>query len=30
MKKRGFEIVTEYINKEIHLPQRATHHSAGY
>lgn len=30
MKKRGFEIVTDYINKDIHLPQRATHHSAGY
>lgn len=30
MKKRGFEVVTDYNKKEIHLPQRATHHSAGY
>ncbi|MDN6639332.1 MAG: dUTP diphosphatase [Tetragenococcus sp.] len=30
MKKRGFEIVTDYIKKDVHLPQRATHHSAGY
>lgn len=30
MKKRGFEIVTKYVEEDIHLPQRATHHSAGY
>lgn len=30
MKKRGFEVVTDYIKEEVHLPQRATHHSAGY
>ncbi|GBD65407.1 dUTP diphosphatase [Tetragenococcus halophilus] len=30
MEKRGFEVVTNYKEKEIHLPQRATHHSAGY
>ncbi|MGI6154741.1 MAG: dUTP diphosphatase [Enterococcus lemanii] len=30
MKKRGFEVVTAYQNKEIQLPQRATHHAAGY
>ncbi|KFN93247.1 deoxyuridine 5'-triphosphate nucleotidohydrolase [Tetragenococcus muriaticus PMC-11-5] len=30
MKKRGFEVVTDYIKEEVRLPQRATHHSAGY
>ncbi|AYW49328.1 dUTP diphosphatase [Tetragenococcus halophilus] len=30
MEKRGFEVVTDYKEREIHLPQRATHHSAGY
>jgi len=30
MKKRGFEIVTKYVEEDTHLPQRATHHSAGY
>lgn len=30
MKKRGFEVVTAYQDKEIQLPQRATHHAAGY
>ncbi|MEL5940613.1 dUTP diphosphatase, partial [Tetragenococcus halophilus] len=30
MEKRGFKVVTDYKEKEIHLPQRATHHSAGY
>jgi dUTP pyrophosphatase len=30
MKTRGFEIISAYENKEINLPQRATHHAAGY
>ena len=30
MKKRGFEVVTSFENKGIHLPIRATHHAAGY
>lgn len=30
MKTRGFEIITAYQNKDITLPQRATHHAAGY
>ena len=30
MKKRGFEIVSGYENKDIHLPIRKTKHSAGY
>ncbi|MBR4262125.1 MAG: dUTP diphosphatase [Bacilli bacterium] len=30
MKKRGFEIVKGYENKDIHLPVRKTAHSAGY
>lgn len=30
MKKRGFEIVTKYQDKEIHLPERATKNAAGY
>lgn len=30
MKTRGFEIVSTYADKDIALPQRATHHAAGY
>ena len=30
MKLRGFEIITAYKEKSITLPQRATHHAAGY
>ncbi|MGM0199763.1 dUTP diphosphatase [Enterococcus sp. AZ149] len=30
MKLRGFEIITSYREKSITLPQRATHHAAGY
>ncbi len=30
MKLRGFEIITSYKEKSITLPQRATHHAAGY
>ncbi|WP_291293205.1 dUTP diphosphatase [Enterococcus sp.] len=30
MKTRGFEIVSAYKDKNITLPQRATHHAAGY
>ena len=30
MKKRGFEVVKEYIDKGINLPVRKTKHSAGY
>lgn len=30
MKKRGFEVITDYQNAAITLPQRATHHAAGY
>ncbi|MGM9904158.1 dUTP pyrophosphatase [Enterococcus sp. 10A9_DIV0425] len=30
MKKRGFEIVTKYMDQQLRLPQRATHHAAGY
>lgn len=30
MKKRGFEVVTAYQNKEIEVPKRATHQAAGY
>ena len=30
MKKRGFEVVKGYENKDIHLPERKTAHSAGY
>ena len=30
MKKRGFEIVTSYLDKNIHLPVRQTKASAGY
>ena len=29
-KQRGFEIVTAYLEKEVNLPIRATHHAAGY
>lgn len=29
-RKRGFEIVTAYHNRDINLPVRATHHAAGY
>lgn len=30
MKTRGFERVSTYLNKDIHLPKRATRHAAGY
>ncbi|MDD3477634.1 MAG: dUTP diphosphatase [Candidatus Izemoplasmatales bacterium] len=30
LKHRGFEIVTAYLGKDIHLPKRNTEHSAGY
>ena len=30
MKKRGFEVVSEYKNKDIHIPERKTKNSAGY
>lgn len=30
MKVRGFEVVTEYKDKDINLPKRATKYSAGY
>ena len=30
MKKRGFEVITAYQNKEIEVPKRATHQAAGY
>ncbi|ASZ08553.1 MULTISPECIES: dUTP diphosphatase [Enterococcus] len=30
MKKRGFEVVSNYASQEINLPKRATHHAAGY
>ncbi|HLQ40636.1 MAG TPA: dUTP diphosphatase [Tetragenococcus sp.] len=30
MKTRGFEVVSDYLDKKIHLPKRATHQSAGY
>ncbi|MFV0559943.1 MAG: dUTP diphosphatase [Enterococcus sp.] len=30
MKTRGFEVVTQYNDEDIHLPKRATHHAAGY
>ncbi|MBU0996864.1 MAG: dUTP diphosphatase [Firmicutes bacterium] len=29
-KMRGFEVVKEYLDKEIHLPMRNTTHAAGY
>lgn len=28
--KRGFEVITRYQDQQIQLPQRATHHAAGY
>ena len=30
MKKRGFEVITEYTNKSINIPYRKTKYSAGY
>ncbi|MGL9754494.1 dUTP pyrophosphatase [Enterococcus sp. DIV1286c] len=30
MNKRGFEVITRYQDQQIQLPQRATHHAAGY
>lgn len=30
MKNRGFEIVKEFKNKEINIPERKTKYSAGY
>ena len=30
MKKRGFEVITAYQDKAIHLPKRATKNAAGY
>lgn len=30
MKKRGFEIISKYLNNDIHLPVRKTSYSAGY
>lgn len=30
MRKRGFEIVSSYINNNVNLPKRATNKSAGY
>ena len=30
MKTRGFEVIKEYIDKDIHIPVRKTAHSAGY
>ena len=30
MRKRGFEIIEEYKDKDIHIPIRKTKHSAGY
>ena len=30
MKKRGFEVVTNYQAKDINLPERATKNAAGY
>ncbi|SDI38827.1 dCTP deaminase/dUTPase family protein [Dolosicoccus paucivorans] len=30
MKKRGFEVIKEYENQSINIPQRATIHAAGY
>ncbi len=29
-RKRGFEIITSYQDKGIHIPKRSTKHSAGY
>jgi dUTP pyrophosphatase len=30
MKTRGFEVISQFINQDIHLPKRATTASAGY
>ncbi|MBF8808696.1 MAG: dUTP diphosphatase [Enterococcus lacertideformus] len=30
MRKRGFEVISTYTQQKIQLPQRATHHAAGY
>ena len=30
MRKRGFEVISTYAQQKIQLPQRATHHAAGY
>lgn len=30
VKKRGFEVISTYTHQNINLPQRATHHAAGY
>ena len=30
MRKRGFEVISKYKDQNINLPQRATHHAAGY
>ena len=29
-RKRGFEVISKYKDQNINLPQRATHHAAGY
>ena len=29
-RKRGFEVVSNYTDRDIRLPKRATHHAAGY
>lgn len=29
-RKRGFEVISSYQDKQINLPKRATHHAAGY
>lgn len=30
VRKRGFEVISKYKDQNINLPQRATHHAAGY
>lgn len=30
MKKRGFEVISKYMDQQIQLPRRATYHAAGY
>ena len=30
MRTRGFEVVSQFLDKEIQLPKRATNHAAGY
>ncbi|EOT40168.1 MULTISPECIES: dUTP pyrophosphatase [Enterococcus] len=30
MRTRGFEVVSQFLSQEIHLPKRATNHAAGY